>query len=246
MTASSLEIVRIPVLSDNYVWLVHDPASAETVVIDPAVAEPVLAEAAARGWRISQIWNTHWHPDHTGGNAAVRDATGATITGPAAEAARIPTLDVMAGEGDILRIGDLEATVIDTPGHTTGHIAFHLPGAAAVFVGDTLFAMGCGRLFEGTPADMHASMRKLAALPDDTAVYCGHEYTLGNARFAAATEPGNPAIADRLRRVEAQRAAGEATVPTTIGLERATNLFLRAHDADELGTLRAAKDRFAG
>lgn len=242
----TLDVVRIPALSDNYIWLLNEPASGDTVVVDPAEAAPVLEAAAERGWRISQIWNTHWHLDHTGGNAAIKAATGATITGPAAEAARIPTLDAHVRGGDVLRIGDLEATVIDTPGHTAGHIAFHLPSAAAVFVGDTLFAMGCGRLFEGTPADMHASMRKLAALPDDTAVYCGHEYTLGNARFAAATAPDNAAIADRLRKVQAQRAAGEATVPTTIGIERQTNLFLCARDADDLGTLRAAKDRFAG
>jgi len=242
----TLDVVRIPALTDNYVWLLHEPASGDTVVIDPAEAAPVLAAAERRGWRISQIWNTHWHPDHTGGNAAVKAATGATIKGPAAEAARIPTLDITLREGDTLRIGTLDATVIDTPGHTAGHIAFYLPDAASVFVGDTLFAMGCGRLFEGTPADMHASMRKLAALPDDTAVYCGHEYTLSNARFAAVSEPDSLAIADRLRVVEAQRAAGEATVPTTIGIERATNLFLRAHDADELGALRVAKDRFAG
>ena len=241
-----LDVVRIPALTDNYVWLLHEPASGDTVVIDPAEAAPVLAAAERRGWRISQIWNTHWHPDHTGGNAAVKAATGATIKGPAAEAARIPTLDITLREGDTLRIGTLDAIVIGTPGHTAGHIAFYLPDAASVFVGDTLFAMGCGRLFEGTPADMHASMRKLAALPDDTAVYCGHEYTLSNARFAAATQPDDRAIADRLRRVEAQRATGEATVPSTIGIERATNLFLRAHDAVELGALRAAKDRFAG
>ena len=241
-----LEIVRIPALSDNYVWLVHEPASGETMVVDPAEAAPVLAAADARGWRIGQIWNTHWHPDHTGGNADVKAATGATISGPAAELARIPTLDVQLREGDRVSIGGIAADVIETPGHTAGHIAFHLPSEAVAFTGDTLFAMGCGRLFEGTPADMHASLRKLVALPDDTAVYCGHEYTLSNARFAHSVEPDNAAIADRLRAVEAMRAANEATVPTTIAAERATNPFLRAGDADELGRLRAAKDRFAG
>lgn len=241
-----LEVVRVPALADNYVWLLHEADSGETVVVDPGEAAPVLDAAAARGWRIGQVWNTHWHADHTGGNAGVKSATGATIAGPAAEAARIPMLDVTVGEGDTVRIGKLEARVIATPGHTAGHIAFYLADAAAVFVGDTLFAMGCGRLFEGTPADMHASMRKLAALPDNTAVYCGHEYTLGNARFAAAARPDDAAIADRLRQVEAQRAVGEATVPTTISAERATNLFLRARDADELGALRVAKDRFRG
>lgn len=241
-----LEIVRIPALGDNYVWLVHEPASGETIVVDPAEAAPVLAAADARGWRISQIWNTHWHPDHTGGNADVKAATGATISGPAAESARIPTLDVQLREGDRVSIGGIGADVIETPGHTAGHISFNLPSERIAFTGDTLFAMGCGRLFEGTPADMHASLRKLAALPSDTAVYCGHEYTLGNARFAHSVEPDNAAISDRLHAVEAMRAAGEATVPTTIGAERATNPFLRAADADELGRLRAAKDRFAG
>ena len=242
----ALEIVRISALADNYIWLVHEPGSGETVVVDPAEAAPVLAAVDARGWRIGQIWNTHWHPDHTGGNAAVKAATGAVISGPAAESARIPTLDVHLREGDRVSIGGIGADVIETPGHTAGHIVFHLPSEAVAFTGDTLFAMGCGRLFEGTPADMHASLQKLAALPDDSAVYCGHEYTLSNARFAHSVEPDNPAIAERLRAVEAMRAAGEATVPTGIGAERATNPFLRAADADALGRLRAAKDRFAG
>ncbi|HZF42875.1 MAG TPA: hydroxyacylglutathione hydrolase [Sphingomonadaceae bacterium] len=241
---TALEVVRIPALTDNYFWLLHEAESGETVVVDPADAALALAAAEARGWRIGQVWNTHWHHDHTDGNARVKAATGATVNGPAAEAARIPTLDVMVEEGDTLRIGGLQAHVIHTPGHTAGHIVFHLAQAKAAFVGDTLFPMGCGRLFEGTPADMHASLRKLAALPDDTALYCGHEYTLSNARFATATEPGNGEIAGRRREVEARRAVGEATVPTTIGLERVTNLFLRAGSADELGILRAAKDSF--
>ena len=241
-----MEIVRIPALADNYVWLVHEPESGETVVIDPAQAALVLAAADARGWRIGQVWNTHWHPDHTGGNDDVKAATGAKITGPAAESARIPMLDVHVRDGDRVTLGGRRAEVIATPGHTAGHICFHFADEGVAFTGDTLFAMGCGRLFEGTPADMHASLQKLAALPDDTLVYCGHEYTLGNVRFAHAHDPGSAAIADRLRAVEAMRAAGEATVPTTIGAERATNPFMRAADADELGRLRAAKDRFAG
>ncbi|MFZ1566588.1 MBL fold metallo-hydrolase, partial [Sphingorhabdus sp.] len=146
----TLEIIRIPVLSDNYVWLVHEPVSGETMAVDPAIAEPVLEEAKARGWTITQIWNTHWHPDHTGGNAAIKDATGCTITGPAAEAERIPTLDRMVAEGDTVMLGAAEARVIDVPAHTAGHIAFHFGEDQAAFVGDTLFAMGCGRLFEGT------------------------------------------------------------------------------------------------
>lgn len=240
----AIEIVRIPVLSDNYVWLAHDPVSGETAVVDPAVADPVLAEAAKHGWQITQIWNTHWHPDHTGGNAAIKVATGCMVTAPAAEAARIPTLDRAVGEGDIVRLGDIEAEVIEVPAHTAGHIAYLLPDEGAAFVGDTLFAMGCGRLFEGTPAQMHANMRRLAQLPPDTLVYCAHEYTLANGRFALTVEPENDALVERMAMVEAARAKGEATVPTTIALERATNPFMRASSVEELAERRAAKDVF--
>ena len=237
-----LEVVRIPVLSDNYVWLVHDAASGETVAVDPAVADPVLEAAAARGWRIDQIWNTHWHGDHTGGNAAIKAATGCIITGPAAEAERIGTLDRTVGEGDSVRIGGHVARVMAVPAHTAGHIAYHLSDERIAFVGDTLFAMGCGRLFEGTAAQMFANLQRLAALPEDTRVYCAHEYTLSNGRFALTVEPDNTALAARVAAVEAARARGEATVPTSIGEERATNIFMRARDADELAERRAAKD----
>ena len=242
----SLEIVRIPALSDNYIWLIHDAASKETVVIDPAVADPVLAAAAERGWTITAIWNTHWHPDHTGGNAAIKAATGTIITGPAAEAAKIPTLDATVAEGDVVRIGAHAATVYETPAHTAGHISYHFADDAAIFVGDTLFAMGCGRLFEGTAAQMFANMQRYAGLPDDTTVYCAHEYTLSNARYARVAEPDNDAVVKRLAEVEAMRARSEPTVPTTIGAERATNPFLRARSAEELADRRAAKDGFAG
>lgn len=241
-----LEIVRIPVLSDNYVWLLHDAASGETVVVDPAVAEPVLGEADRRGWTIGQIWNTHWHPDHIGGNDAIKAATGATVSAPAAEAAKIPSLDIALKEGDAVRIGAIEGKVIEVPAHTAGHIAILLPEAKAAFVGDTLFAMGCGRLFEGTPEQMFRNMARFAALPDDTAVYCAHEYTQSNGRYALVAEPDNLAIRARMAEVDEARAAGEATVPTTIGLERATNPFMRAGSAEELGMRRAAKDVFKG
>jgi hydroxyacylglutathione hydrolase len=230
------------VLSDNYAWLVHDPVSGETVAVDPGEAAPVQAAAAARGWTIDQVWTTHWHPDHTGGNAAIR-AAGARITGPAAEAAKIPTLDVTVGEGDVVRIGSEVARVMHVPGHTAGHIAFYLADAGVIFTGDTLFAMGCGRLFEGTAAQMFTNMQRYAELPDATQVYCGHEYTQSNGRFALAIEPDNAALVARMEQVDAARAAGEATVPTTIGLERATNPFLRARDAEELGRLREQKDK---
>jgi len=241
-----IEIVRIPALSDNYIWLVHEPGSGETVVIDPAEAAPVLEEANRRGWRIGQIWNTHWHPDHTGGNAAIKAAVGCMITGPAAEAARIPMLDRQVGEGDRVRLGPLEAEVMEVPAHTAGHIAYHLADAGAVFVGDTLFAMGCGRLFEGTAGQMYANMQRLAALPPETLVYCGHEYTLANGRYARVAEPDNAAVHERMIAVEAARAAGEATVPTTIALERATNPFMRARSVEELASRRQAKDGFKG
>ncbi|WP_183954250.1 hydroxyacylglutathione hydrolase [Sphingobium fontiphilum] len=237
-----LEVVRIPVLNDNYVWLMHDDASGETVVVDPAVADPSLEAAAARGWRITQIWNTHWHGDHVGGNAAIKAATGCAITGPAAEAGKISTLDVLVGEDDMVRIGDHQARVMAVPAHTAGHIAYHLADDAMIFVGDTLFAMGCGRLFEGTAAQMFDAMARFAALPDETIVYCAHEYTQSNGRFALSVEPDNAALAARMAAVDAARAHGEATVPTSIGLERATNIFMRAKNVDELAARRAAKD----
>ncbi len=242
----ALDVVRIPVLSDNYIWLVHDADADETMVVDPAVAAPVLAEADRRGWRITQIWNTHWHPDHTGGNAEIKAATGCTITGPAAEFERIPTLDVQVREGDQVRLGNSVAAVIEVPAHTAGHIAYHFATEQAAFVGDTLFAMGCGRLFEGTAAQMFDNMARLATLPDETMIYCAHEYTQSNGRYALVAEPENAALAARMVEVDAARARGEATVPTTIGLERQTNPFMRANSAEQLAERRAAKDGFRG
>ncbi len=241
-----LEVIRIPVLSDNYIWLVHEPVSGETMVVDPAVAAPVLAEADARGWTITHIWNTHWHPDHTGGNAEIKAATGCTITGPAAEFARIPTLDVQVKGGDRVALGSVMADVIDLPAHTAGHIAFHFAREDQIFVGDTLFAMGCGRLFEGTADQMFANMQHLAGLPDATQVYCAHEYTQSNGRYALVAEPDNLALVERMAAVDAMRARGEATVPTTIALERATNPFMRAASVEQLAERRAAKDGFRG
>ena len=239
----TLEIIRIPVLSDNYVWLVHEALSGETMVVDPAVAAPVLAEADVRGWKITQIWNTHWHPDHTGGNADIKAATGCVITGPAAESERIPTLDVLVKEGDTVMLGNVAAQVLDVPAHTAGHIAFHFAEDQAAFVGDTLFAMGCGRLFEGTADQMFGNMRKLEALGDDTRVYCAHEYTLSNGRFALTVEPDNQALVERMAQVNAMRERGEPTVPTSIALERATNPFMRAASVAELAERRLAKDQ---
>ena len=247
----SLDVVRIPVLSDNYVWLIRENTSGDVMVVDPAVADPVLEKAADLGWTITHIWNTHWHPDHTGGNAAIKAACqkaggGCTITGPAAEAERIPTLDVLVRGGDVVTLGTTKAQVIYVPAHTAGHIAFHFEDEGIAFVGDTLFAMGCGRLFEGTAAQMFDNMRKLEALPDHTVVYCAHEYTQSNGRYALTAEPGNAALIARMADVDAARARGEPTVPTTIGQERATNPFMRAATVAELAERRAAKDSFRG
>ncbi len=242
----AIEIVAVPAFSDNYIWLMHDGASGETVVVDPGEAGPVLAAAQARDWTITQVWNTHWHGDHVGGNAAIKAATGAAITGPAAEADKIGTLDRTVAEGDTIAIGGTAAHIIAVGAHTAGHIAIHLPDAGVAFTGDTLFAMGCGRLFEGTPADMFAALAKLAALPAATRIYCGHEYTLSNARYAAVAEPDNAAIRSRLDEVVALRARGEPTLPTTIAAEHETNPFLRAPDVATLAARRAAKDAFKG
>ena len=241
-----LEIVRVPVLADNYSWLVHDPAAGATMVVDPGEAAPVLAAAEARGWTIDAIWITHWHPDHVGGNAAIKAATGARVIGPEAERAKIPTLDDGVGEGDMVRLGDHAAGVMTVPGHTAGHIAFHFADDEVIFTGDTLFAMGCGRLFEGDAAQMYANMRRFAALPDATRVYCGHEYTQGNGRFALSVDAGNDALVRRMAVVDRLRAEGQPTIPTTIAEERATNPFLRAPDAATLATLRSGKDAFRG
>jgi hydroxyacylglutathione hydrolase len=241
-----VESARVPVLNDNYVWLIHDEGSGETAAIDPAVGQPVLDAAAARGWRITQIWNTHWHPDHIGGNAEIKAATGCKITAPAAEAGKIPTLERAVAEGDKVSLGGIEAEVLEVPAHTAGHIAYHLPSEKVVFVGDTLFAMGCGKLFEGTAEQMYGNMKRLEALPADTKVYCAHEYTLANARFAITVEPDNQDLQKRFAQVVAAREAGEATVPTDIGLERATNPFMRASSIAELAERRAAKDSFRG
>jgi hydroxyacylglutathione hydrolase len=241
-----MEIVRIPALSDNYIWLVHEPESGETMVVDPAESGPVLAEAQRRGWRITPIWNTHWHPDHTGGNAAIKAATGAFVTAPAAEAERIPTIDRGVGEGDWVRLGGIAAQVIEVPAHTAGHIAYYLPEEQTVFVGDTMFAMGCGRLFEGSAEQMYANLQRLAALPPETEVYCAHEYTASNGRFALTVEPDNQALVARMAAVDTARAAGEATVPTTIALERETNPFVRASNVEEFAERRRGKDSFRG
>jgi hydroxyacylglutathione hydrolase len=239
-----LEIIAVPAFADNYLWLVHDADSGETAVIDPGDPVPVLAEAEHRGWTITKILNTHWHPDHTGGNLAIKEATGAEIWGPAGENGRVPGLDHALKDGDEVSIGRHRASVWEVPGHTIGHIAYIFRDDEVAFVGDTLFAMGCGRLFEGSPKQMFNSLSRLASLPDGTELYCAHEYTLANARFAAQAFPSDAAIAERLKSVEAARAANRPTVPTSVGAERATNPFLLARDVEHFAELREAKDNF--
>jgi hydroxyacylglutathione hydrolase len=237
-----MQIVAVPAFTDNYLWLVHDEESGETAVVDPGDARPVLAEAERRGWTIDQIWNTHWHPDHTGGNLAIKQATHARISGPARES--IPGRDVGLVEGDTIRLGGYIGRVIEVPGHTMGHIALIFEQERVAFVGDTLFAMGCGRLFEGTAQQMYRSLQRLTSLPDNMQLYCAHEYTLANARFAVHAEPGNPATSARLDEVSELRKAGIPTVPTTVAQERETNPFVRATNEQEFARLRSEKDSF--
>ena len=238
-----LEVVAVPVLTDNYVWLVHNGATGETAAVDPSVAEPVLDAVAAKGRSLTQVLNTHWHPDHTGGNAGIKAATGAPITAPA-EAERVSEVDRIVAEGDRVKVAGAEAVVWGIPAHTAGHIAYYFEDEGMIFVGDTMFAMGCGRLFEGTAQQMYSNMQRIAALPGDVRIYCGHEYTLANARFALHAEPGNAAIADRLAEVQALREDGRITLPTTVAQERQTNPFVRASDWEEFARLRAEKDSF--
>jgi len=237
-----MEIVAVPAFTDNYIWLVHDEASGKTAVVDPGDAAPALEQVQRRGWAIDQIWNTHWHPDHTGGNVALKQATGATVSGPAGP--RIPARDSELAEGSHVRIGDRVGRVIEVPGHTLDHVAILFDEERVAFVGDTLFAMGCGRLFEGTPQQMFDSLQRLAELPEETRLYCAHEYTLSNARFAEHADPANEAVVSRLARVEAQRKRGEITLPTSVAEERETNPFVRAGDWQEFARLRAMKDSF--
>ena len=223
-----LEVVRIPVLNDNYVWLIREPKSGAVGVVDPAVAPPVLAEAAKRGWKITHILNTHHHGDHIGGNREIVAATGCIVVGPKADHARIPGMDVEVDDGDRYMFGEAEAEVFFVPGHTSGHIAFAFREQRALFCGDTIFALGCGKMFEGTPQQFWRSLSRLRELPDDMRVYCAHEYTQSNARFAVTIETDNRQLMARTASVNAARARGEATVPSLLGEEKQTNPFLRA------------------
>ena len=228
-----LEIVTIPCLKDNYAFLAHDRATGQTAVIDVPEAAPIAEALRLRGWRLSHVLLTHHHWDHVDGLAALLAEHPATVIGAAADAHRLPPLDVAVSEGDRIMIGSDEGVVIDVSGHTLGHVAFHFPGSSVVFTADSLMAMGCGRLFEGTPAQMYASLAKLAALPDETLVCSGHEYTASNAKFALTIEPGNAALISRVEKIETARAQGRPTVPSLLSAERATNPFLRS-DSPEI------------
>ena len=255
---SELTIHMFPCLTDNYGYLLHDADSGTTAAVDTPDAEEIAVQLDAKGWRLTHILNTHHHADHAGGNLALKRRTGCTIVGPRADAARIPGIDIGVGDGDEVALGAHRARVFDTPGHTRGHIVYWFEDARAAFVGDTLFALGCGRLFEGTPRDMWTSLQKILAWPDDTRLYCAHEYTQSNARFALTVEPQNRALVERAAQVARLRAAGKPTVPTTLVEERATNPFLRpqslglratigleeAPDVEVFARTRALKDAF--
>lgn len=246
-----LTVRQFPCLSDNYGFLIRDGASGAVACVDTPEADVILREIQAFGGRLDLILNTHWHQDHAGGNEAIKAATGATIVGPK-EVERISPVDRVVGDGDVVELGETRLAVLDTGGHTLQHITYYDAADRIAFVGDTMFALGCGRLFEGSPEQMWASLQKIAALPDDTAVYCAHEYTASNARFALSVD-GSPALKARAEEVFAARERAEPTVPTTVALEKATNPFLRApllrpglEPARAFAEVRAAKDAFKG
>jgi len=253
-----LEIITIPCLSDNYAFLAHDAASGDTALIDVPEAAPILAVLAEKGWKLSHVLLTHHHYDHVDGLAKVLAAHPAKVVGAAADAHRLPPLDIAVREGDEIAIGSETCTAIDVSGHTLGHIAFHFPQSKAVFTADSLMALGCGRLFEGTAPQMWSSLGKLAALPGDTLVCSGHEYTAANAEFAKTIDPDNPDLIARIAEIAAARASNRPTVPSLLSLELATNPFLRAGVAsvqqnigmagappeDVFAEIRGRKDRF--
>lgn len=251
-----LEVHQFRCLSDNYGFLLHDSDSNETTCIDTPDADAYLREASHMGWQITQIWNTHWHPDHAGGNETIKAVTGCTIVAPEGEATKIAGVDRAVRHGDIVCLGDWEAHVIDVGGHTMSHIAYHVPGADMAFVGDSLFALGCGRMFEGSAPQFWDSLSRLKNLPTQTMLYCAHEYTAANAKFALHADPDNPALQTYAEEISKRRARGEPTVPMKLERELATNPFLRADEPamrarwggstphETFATLRQAKDDF--
>ncbi|MBV7260148.1 hydroxyacylglutathione hydrolase [Erythrobacter crassostreae] len=250
-----LTVYQFPCLSDNYGFLLHDPESGETAAIDTPDAKEYLKQAEAKGWTITHIWNTHWHPDHAGGNADIIAATGAKVIAPK-EVERLSSIDTEVSHGDVVSLGKFKAEIIDVSGHTNGHIAFHVPEAGIAFVGDSVFALGCGRMFEGTAPQFWASLERIKALPAETTLYCAHEYTAANAKFALHADPDNSALHDYVAEITAKRERNEPTVPTQLSRELATNPFLRADDPalmakwggtephETFAALRAGKDNF--
>lgn len=224
----ALDIRLVPLLTDNYAYLLHDSATGEAAIVDPSEAAPVLAAAAGLGWTLRHILNTHHHDDHIGGDAELVAETGAIVAAPEADRHRIAALKVGLKDGDTYKVGETVFEVFETPGHTSGHISLYCASDAALFSGDTLFALGCGRLFEGTAEQMWRSLDRLRKLPPETRIYCGHEYTQSNCRFALSIEPENEALQARAAEIQALRSLGEPTIPTTIGIELATSPFLRA------------------
>ena len=222
-----LEIEQFPCLSDNYAVLIHDAEAGVTASIDAPDANAILKRAAEKGWRITHLLATHHHGDHTGGNLKLKEATGCTVVGPKGEAERIPGIDQAVGEGDVLTFGNFEVRVLDTPGHTIGHIAYWIPEARVAFVGDTLFSLGVGRIFEGNAEMMWSSLAKIKELPPDTEIYCGHEYTVANAQFALTVDPDNMALQNRAKEADMLRDKGKPTLPTRLDRELETNPFLR-------------------
>ena len=229
---AQLEIHQFPCLEDNYGVLIRDPGSGLVASIDAPSADEVRAALKEKGWTLTHILTTHHHWDHTDGNEALKAETGCTIIGPRPEADKVPGIDEKVGEGDSFKFGEFEVKVFETPGHTAGHIIYWMPDAGVAFVGDVLFAMGCGRVIEGSMDDMWGSIEKVAKLPPETILYCGHEYTIANAKFALTVEPDNAALQARAKQAEELRAAGKPTLPTKLADERATNPFIRADSAE--------------
>jgi hydroxyacylglutathione hydrolase len=240
----TISATPVPILSDNYAWLLRDSGTGATAIVDPADAEPVIEALEKAGGRLDLILLTHHHADHVAGTDAVRARFGCPVVGAAADQNRLPKLDEAVREGDEVRLGDATGRVIETPGHTRGQINFFFPDGDVLLSGDTLFSLGCGRLLEGTAEEMFASLRKLAALPGDTLVCCGHEYTESNARFALAVDPDNKALHAFVAKVEQLRAAGQPSVPSVLADELKANPFLLAPDVASFAAVRAKKDKF--
>ncbi len=241
---AALEIELFSCLSDNFGVLIHDPESAETASIDAPEEGPIVEALEKRGWILTHIFVTHHHHDHVGGIAALKARTGAQVLGPAREIDKINGLDATLDDGDTFKFAGRPVNIIATPGHTLGHICYYIPSDKLLFAADTLFALGCGRVFEGTMDDMWNSLQKLAQLPDDTIVYFGHEYTQSNARYAVTVEPDNEALQARAGEIDTMRASNKPTAPTTIGLEKQTSPFMRAKTAERFAEVRTGKDNF--